>query len=135
MIREYRHRRRVQFYETDLAGVVHFSWYLRYMEEAEHAMWRDAGISIVSEEAEFGFPRIAATVEYNAPLHFEDEFEIHVRLDAITRRSIRYSFTLTRETTTIATGTIAAVCVSKVPPPMHAVEIPQRIVDALSART
>ena len=29
--------RRVQFYETDAAGIVHFSWFYRYMEEAEHA--------------------------------------------------------------------------------------------------
>ena len=42
-MREFTYRRRVQFYETDLAGIVHFSWYPRYMEEAEHAMWRDAG--------------------------------------------------------------------------------------------
>ena len=38
--------RRVQFYETDAAGIVHFSWFFRYMEEAEHALWREAGLSI-----------------------------------------------------------------------------------------
>ena len=40
---EHRMRRRVQFYETDAAGIVHFSWFYRYMEEAEHALWREAG--------------------------------------------------------------------------------------------
>ena len=35
--------RRVQFHETDLAGLVHFSIFFRYMEEAEHALWRAAG--------------------------------------------------------------------------------------------
>ena len=43
---EYRLKRRVQFYETDMAGIVHFSWFFRYLEEAEHAMWREAGLSI-----------------------------------------------------------------------------------------
>ena len=43
---EYRLKRRVQFYETDMAGIVHFSWFFRYLEEAEHAMWRAAGLSI-----------------------------------------------------------------------------------------
>ena len=43
-------RRRVQF-ETDMAGVVHFSWYFRYMEEAEHALWREAGLSMASPGA------------------------------------------------------------------------------------
>ena len=46
MASEYRLRRRVQFYETDAAGIVHFSWFFRYMEEAEHALWREAGLSI-----------------------------------------------------------------------------------------
>ena len=43
---EYRLKRRVQFYETDMAGIVHFSWFFRYLEEAEHAMWREAGLTI-----------------------------------------------------------------------------------------
>ncbi|HCE02754.1 MAG TPA: acyl-CoA thioesterase, partial [Acidobacteria bacterium] len=43
---EFRLTRRVQFYETDSAGIVHFSVFFRYMEEAEHAMWRAAGLSI-----------------------------------------------------------------------------------------
>ena len=38
-----RSERRVLFYETDAAGIVHFSWFFRYMEEAEHALWREAG--------------------------------------------------------------------------------------------
>ena len=29
-----------------MAGVVHFSWFFRYMEEAEHALWRAAGLSV-----------------------------------------------------------------------------------------
>ena len=40
------YRRRVQFAETDLAGLVHFSMFFRYMEEAEHALWRAAGLTI-----------------------------------------------------------------------------------------
>ena len=40
----FRYTRRVQFSETDLAGIAHFSTYFRYMEEAEHALWRAAGL-------------------------------------------------------------------------------------------
>ena len=38
--------RRVEFADTDMAGIIHFANYYRYMEEAEHAMWRAAGLSI-----------------------------------------------------------------------------------------
>ena len=37
----------VEFAETDAAGIVHFSVFFRYMEEAEHAVWRQAGLDIV----------------------------------------------------------------------------------------
>ena len=40
--------RRVQFVETDLAGVLHFSNYYRYMEEVECAFWRDRGLGVHS---------------------------------------------------------------------------------------
>jgi acyl-CoA thioesterase FadM len=56
----YVYDRRVQFAETDLAGIVHFSWYFRYIEEAEHALWRAAGLSISPPRAEMGWPRVAA---------------------------------------------------------------------------
>src|SRR5689334_6065032 len=46
----FRYTRRVQFSETDMAGIVHFSAYFRFMEEAEHALWRAAGVSIGAAE-------------------------------------------------------------------------------------
>src|SRR5262245_24638607 len=71
----YRLRRRVQFYETDVAGIVHFSWFFRYMEEAEHALWRQAGLRIHPDQSDIGWPRVAASFEFHRPLRFEDEFD------------------------------------------------------------
>jgi len=121
---EYRYHRRVQFAETDMAGVVHFANFLRYMEEAEHALWREAGLSIVPPGSEIGFPRVAASVEFHAPLYFEDEFEVHIRVAAISRRSIRYVSTIMRGDTKIASGTVTAVCVRNSPRPMRAIDLP-----------
>ena len=73
---EYRLRRRVNFYETDCAGIVHFSWFFSYLEEAEHAMWRAAGLSIAPAAGGVGFPRVNASFDYHRPLRFEDEFEV-----------------------------------------------------------
>ncbi len=67
---EYRLKRRVHFYETDMAGIVHFSCFFRYLEEAEVAMWREAGLSIAGE-SEIGWPRVEASFEYYRPLKFE----------------------------------------------------------------
>ena len=87
----FRYTRKVFFYETDLAGVVHFSCYFRYMEEAEHALWRAAGLTVDRAGASIGYPRVSATFDYKSPLFFEDELTIVARVHAVTQRTIKYS--------------------------------------------
>ena len=120
--------RRVQFYETDAAGIVHFSWFFRYMEEAEHALWRAAGLSIHPEGSEIGWPRVATSFEFKRPLRFEDEFDVHLRIAEITRRTIRYTCRLSQGEAIIATGDLTIACVRKTPgEPMKSIEIPPEI--------
>ena len=120
--------RRVQFYETDAAGIVHFSWFFRYMEEAEHALWRAAGLSIHPGGSEIGWPRVATSFEFKRPLKFEDEFEVQLHVAKITRRTIRYTCRLSQGDATIATGDLTIACVRKVPgEPMRSTDIPPEI--------
>ena len=127
-------KRRVQFYETDVAGIVHFSWFYRYMEEAEHALWRAAGLSIAPLGADIGFPRVSASFDFLRPLYFEDEFELTIIVDEIGEKTIRYSATVTRGTTNIATGSLTIACVRKAPgEPMRATPIPREIADRFRA--
>ena len=131
---QYRLKRRVQFYETDAAGIVHFSWFYRYMEEAEHALWRAAGLSIAPPDAEVGFPRVSASFDFRRPLYFEDEFEVTIAVTEIGTKTIRYSASVTRGATDVATGTLVVACVRKVAgEPMRATPIPRDIADALRA--
>jgi len=125
---EYRLRRRVQFHEVDGAGIVHFSCFFRYMEEAEHALWREAGLSISPPGAEVAFPRVSTTFEFHRPLRFEDEFDVHLRIADIAEKTMRYTCDVIRGDTRIATGTMAIACVShKAETPMKAVPIPAAI--------
>jgi acyl-CoA thioester hydrolase len=125
---EYRFKRRVQFYETDAAGIVHFSWFFRYMEEAEHALWREAGLSIASPDGEIGWPRVAASFDYHSALRFEQEFDVLLRVAALTKKTIRYTCLLTRDGTRVATGSLTVVCVRRQPNrEMKAIDIPPEI--------
>jgi YbgC/YbaW family acyl-CoA thioester hydrolase len=125
---EYRLRRRVHFYETDAAGIVHFSAFFRYMEEAEHALWREAGLSIHPSEGEIGFPRVATSFEFHRPLRFEQEFDVCMRIVAMTRRTIRYACLVMQGETKIATGSLTIACARCRPDePMTAIEIPAEI--------
>jgi acyl-CoA thioester hydrolase len=128
MAAEFIYRRRVQFAETDLAGIVHFSWYFRYMEEAEHAMWRSLGLDIAPLDGRLGYPRVSASCDFKGSLRFEDEFEVHVRVEAVGRRSLQYSFTLRRGDDVLGVGAMTSVCVEKVPgAPMRSVELPETV--------
>ena len=124
----FRIKRRVLFYETDMAGIVHFSCYFRYMEEAEHAMWRALGMSIAPAESEIGWPRVAASFQYFRPLRFEDEFEIAMNVAERTEKSIKFACHLTRGGDKIATGSMTVVCVRRLPgQPMRSTLIPAEI--------
>jgi len=125
---ELRIKRRVQFYETDVAGIVHFSWFFRYMEEAEHALWREAGLSIHAPASEIGWPRVAASCEFHRALRFEDEFEIAITVAEMTRRTIAYTCVIERGAERIATGSMKIACVNKGDgEPMRSIEIPDDI--------
>ncbi|MEO7158828.1 MAG: thioesterase family protein [Vicinamibacterales bacterium] len=127
-----RYRRRVEFAETDAAGIVHFSVFFRYMEEAEHAVWRAAGLNIVESAEEVSWPRIAAKFDFKVPLRFQDEFEIVTEIGAVTRSTIQWAHVLTRGDTTIGTGTVTAVCVKKLAGGgMRSTEIPADIISKL----
>ena len=97
----FRLTRTVAFSETDAAGIVHFSNFFRYMEDAEHAMLRDFGLSVHRDIGDdvAGFPRVSAQCDYRKPLKFEDVFTIEVHVQAKTDKSVTYGFTFTKEGT------------------------------------
>jgi acyl-CoA thioester hydrolase len=125
---EYRYHRRVEFQETDLSGLVHFSCFFRYLEEAEHAMWRSAGLSIAPRGSEIGWPRLAASFEYRKPLRFEDEFEVHLRITSKARKTMRYRAVLRMNGDIVAVGALTVICVRRRPgEPITAIDIPPEI--------
>ena len=127
---EYRMRRRVHFHETDAAGMVHFSWFFRYLEEAECALWREAGLSIMPSGGELSFPRVSASFDFQNPLRFEDEFDVLIRIAGFSQKTIRYACSITRGETPVASGRLIAACVRGTPgQPIKAVPIPQEIRD------
>ena len=128
MANEYAHKRRVQFYETDAAGIVHFSWFFRYMEEAEHALWREAGLSIHPPDSPIGWPRVAAACEFHRALKFEQEFDVTIRVAEISKRTLSYTCEMTQDGKKVATGTLKIACVTKLPDgTMRSTEIPEDI--------
>ena len=126
---ECRMRRRVRFYEVDGAGIVHFSNFYRFMEEAEYELWRTAGLSKALVSG-FSFPRVAAAFDFRRPLRFEDEFETQIQITSIREKTITYSCVLTLAGESVAQGTMTVACVRPTPgEPLRAVPLPAAVVD------
>jgi YbgC/YbaW family acyl-CoA thioester hydrolase len=118
---EYHYQRRVEFGDTDLAGIIHFSNYFRYMEAAEHAFYLSLGFSVhaLLRGQLVTWPRVKAECSYSKPLHFEDLVHIQLLVAEKRRKAIRYLFIFRVERegvlVEVARGSVTVVCVSRDP--------------------
>ena len=135
---EFRLKRRVEFVDTDSAGVVHFSNFFRFMEQTEHAFYRSLGFSGYSEEVEqtFGWPRVAADCRYKSPLRFEDIVEIHLLVRSKAERSLSFQFRFRRlcpePVHEIAEGSLTVVFARvSSSGEMRAAQIPREIIEKI----
>jgi 4-hydroxybenzoyl-CoA thioesterase/acyl-CoA thioester hydrolase len=128
--------RRVEFCDTDAAGIMHFAAYFRYMEQAEHALWRALGLSVVTEYegGTIGWPRVSADCSFHRPVRFEDELTIGVAVRRLGEKSVAFRFRFTHDEQEVATGSIVAACCAIEPgEPPRAIDIPPRIAQKLAA--
>ena len=140
MAYEYRIVREVEFYHTDMAGIMHFSNFYRFMEAAEHAFFRSLGLSIHTTDPEpLGWPRVHADCDFSYPLRFEDSVEVRLLVREKREKSLVYWFTfrkvsgeLQRE---VARGTLAVACVKRdsATGRLRGVPIPKEIADRIEA--
>lgn len=133
----FRTTRRVEFCETDAAGIAHFSAFLLYMEQAEHALLRSVGLSVSSTHPasvtgqpplHLSWPRVKVECEYHSAARFEAELQIAVSIARLGEKSVSYAFEITEHDRLVATGRMTSVCCSVSPTaPLRAVPIPDDI--------
>lgn len=134
---EQRIRRRVEFSETDMAGIVHYSNFFRYMEVAEHEFFRMLGFSIVTRKVDppVGWPRVHAECDYKHPLRFEDEMEVHMLVTEKRTKSLSYQFRIRKMNAEppveVARGLLTVVCVAHPGGVFKATAIPEEIADKI----
>jgi acyl-CoA thioester hydrolase len=93
----FRHRQRVRFGETDLQNVVYYANYLVYAEVGRVAYLRELGLlygDLVARGLDFTIGE--ASVRYRAPLRFDDEFDIKVRVGEIKHSSWAFEYAIDR---------------------------------------
>ena len=98
MTYEHTSTRRIEFSETDMAGLVHFSNFFKYMETAERDFFEAAGVDLIhTKPGELvGWPRARAECKFSAPLRFGETIDIHIAVKAMKDRSIDFQFRIFR---------------------------------------
>lgn len=135
---EFKITRRVEFSETDMAGIMHYSNFFRFMETAEHGFYRSLGFSVILSHYNppLGFPRVHAECDFKRPLRFEDLVEVHLLVKERKAKSITYNFRFTNLSRTpaeqVASGLVTIVCVAQHSNgKMSAVPIPEEIANLI----
>lgn len=119
MAYEFKMMHRVEFSETDMAGIIHFSSYFRYMEVTEHAFFRSLGLTINTRSTSLGvgWPRVHVSCDFDYPLRFEDEVEVHLLVREKSERSLTYDFVFRKfnvdPVVEVARGLLTVVCVKE----------------------
>ncbi len=123
--------RRIEFCETDAAGIAHFSSFLCYMEQAEHQFLRHLGTSVVEslgDDWHLSWPRVHVDCDFKAAVRFEDVVQISVGVQKLGTKSITYVFEFSQGQKAVALGHMSTVCCRvKVGQPMESVEIPDTL--------
>ena len=90
---------RVHWVDTDTAGVMHFSNFLRYFEACEEEFYRSISIPITDMQSKFGIllPRVEAHCQYKAACRFDDSIEISLKVREVQQKTITYDFQVTRQ--------------------------------------
>src|SRR5947208_1192574 len=113
---EFKANRRVEFSDTDMAGIVHYANFFRFMESAEHAFYRSLGFSVIMDQFDppLGWPRVHAQCDYMKPLRFEDLVEIHLLVKEKKSKTLSYLFRFNRlnpePLEEVARGSLTVVC-------------------------
>lgn len=137
MAYEYKAVRRVEFSDTDMAGIMHFSNFFRFMETAEHAFFRSLGLSIAPGQSEtgVGWPRVHAECDFKVALRFEDQVEIHLLVREKKSKALSYLFKFRKlnsePAVEVARGSLTVVCVRQEAGKMTACAIPKEIADKI----
>ena len=78
---------------------MHFTNYLRYFEACEEEFYRSLSLSFTEVNTKYGItlPRVEAYCNYKAPCHFDDLFDVTMRVREVAEKTITWDFQAVRQ--------------------------------------
>ena len=122
---------RVYYEDTDLAGIVYYANYLKFIERGRSEWVRARGVDQGALKREHGIVFAVRRVEadYLRPAHFDDELTVRTRLVEMGGAKIVVSQEVLRGEERLFAAEVVLVCLSDAG---HAARIPAHVRAALS---
>ncbi|WP_298430059.1 tol-pal system-associated acyl-CoA thioesterase [uncultured Jannaschia sp.] len=124
---------RVYYEDVDLAGIVYYANYLRFIERARSEMVRAAGIDQAAMRADgivFAVSRIEA--DYRRPARYDDALVVETRLTARSPARFVMSQRVLRDADLLFVAEVTIVCMTVAGRPKR---LPAQIADMALAET
>src|SRR4051794_31370972 len=103
-------RRRIEWMDTDAAGIYHWTTAFRLAEAAEAALHTALGFADITFGAT---PRVRVQANFQRPLKFNDEVDVALRVKRVGRTSVEYSLTITGPDGPAVEGRITAAFIDR----------------------
>jgi acyl-CoA thioesterase FadM len=121
-------RRRVEWIDTDAAGIYHWTTAFRLAEAAEAALHTALGIADVTFGAT---PRVHVEADFSRPLVFNEAVDVELTVRAVGRTSVEYALAITGEAGPAVAGAVKACFIDR--GSRRAVPWPDAVRERLSA--
>ena len=103
-------RRRVEWIDTDAAGIYHWTTAFRLAEAAEAALHTSLGIADVTFGAT---PRVHVEADFERPLIFNEPVDVELAVRELGRTSVEYGLAITGSAGPAVAGSVKACFIDR----------------------
>lgn len=101
----YDHKLKVYYRNIDQMGVVYYTRYLEYFEEARTELLKSIGLNVTDIEREgFFLPVVTAHCDYKMGARFEDEITIRTSISEIPKARLKIDYEVLKDGLALASG-------------------------------
>ena len=131
MAKEFNHKIKIYYEDTDSGGVVYYANYLKYLERARSEAIYSLGLSNLKLQKDYGALIIvkSCNINYKKPAKFEDNLEIFSFVKSKTRTSFSMSQTIKRNEEIISEAEVQLVTVNNEGKPIKIPEVLLKLFD------
>lgn len=126
--------RKINYYETDMMGIVHHSNYIRYFEEARIDLMNQIDCSVRAlEDNGISIANVDAFAKYIVPLRFDDNVIVIPKLSGLTpsRMEFEYEIRFRSNDVLAATGKTTHCCLNSDKKPLSIRRADSRLYESL----